>query len=205
MRLGAFGEAEPVVGWFGDFGTIGIYGDFGGNGVGMERREPVEGVDGESGETLAPGFDALDGDEVGNFDDFGCDLLAALRAVYDLEPRIAIEGEREKKGAVVVKEGGLPVGGIRQEALEVGVAVGGAVEDGDERVEGRADKGTGVELAELEEVVVEVVGEVERSGAVAGALHERQDTVVGLEFAQEGPSLIDIEAFDALVEPYLAC
>ena len=139
---------------------------------------------------------ALDADEFFDVDDFGGYFFAAVGVVDDLEAWVVVEANREEGGAVVVEEGNFAVGGLGEEALEVGVAVGGAVEGCEDDV--------GVELAEFDEVVVVVVGEVEGGGAVDGGLCDGEYLVGAAEFAEVAAGFVHIEALDALVEPYLA-
>ena len=100
------------------------------------QNGPVEIVDVDEAETPLVEYDSADqsaveenADELLNLDDFGRNLFSALRVVDDLEARIAVEGEGEQGGAVVVEDGGFSVGGFGNKAFEVGISVGRTIKN----------------------------------------------------------------------------
>ena len=165
-----------------------------------ERFELFDAFDGERGDALALGLEALDANET-----FGVDVERVAEslgaAIGDAQAGVGLVGEQdEARGRIVADEA--RVAGARRafegEALDVGVALLVGVEEdgGPDRVRR--------EFLDAQDVGLKVVVDVESGGVERAALQDDKHKVAAMKLAQRLAAAVVVEAMDVVVEPHLS-
>ena len=162
---------------------------------GFQLDDTLEGI---GGQALALGLVALDGNEL-----LGIDLLLSSEgicsAVCELDTGVEGIGEQDElRGGVLREPVLLPLRGIHQEALQIGVAlVVGIIEDGCPYL-------ISLVFLDAQDILFVVVVQIEVGEIALAALQDYEDLIIVVELAQQTAVLIVVQAVHIGIIPHLA-